>query len=722
MIADNEIGRQANEKVSRIKSLNMENFRGIKKLEAPLNTDADIVLLTGPNGFGKTSVIDSICLLLTGFYYKERPFLLYKGEGSGWIEANEMINGREQNVKIDIQGIKGGSSYRITSNNKTIEPKEDVAKASFYYFDLLKNLFDEENNGDVTLRSILCPVPYEIDEMRRGIKSALSRVRETQREYTIYYEDNIKAELKDLYNGLSSQVKAFGDMIETLNIDDRNFLKALKEEYNSALEVDDNTKKHGVFGQLEDLCNNKKESLKSDLDKKQKIRFLVESLPDGSQDIFGKEALELYDIRLNEIKARMKEIEASISKFIELETHFNSRFNDRESLGLAGVLTLLKDNIDKWVAPISSAAKDLLPPDGIMEWLYTTKRMLFGSEPDLEDQFTRWRDNIRDQRQKCEREYSDYKAQKDLLEKEKRVREEIISIGYNEGKTYSREEFLDSLYNDPKGSNNVELIELIDRLLDNIKQIKETLSKILEQENRLKETPMYKEFNEKIERLSDVLESESSTEDSVIQYVLGLSKEQMEIYQNFVNSVFQNFRLVEGLQPVSFEPTKLNRRSKNPRYSWNIKTYDGRKLSMLSTGQRSQLAFSLVLGLNLALGDVINHDIIALDDTSAAFDMAQLAREAIFIRRLAYGAGDKVDNILKRRKQIFIVSHHEGLTHRLIDFLTPPEGKKMHVLNFADWKPEKGPEIEQYNIKAGIAADAKTRERFSNMLIRLADD
>jgi len=145
---------------------------------------------------------------------------------------------------------------------------------------------------------------------------------------------------------------------------------------------------------------------------------------------------------------------------------------------------------------------------------------------------------------------------------------------------------------------------------------------------------------------------------------------------------------------------------------------DDRTLRMLSAGQKAQLGLSLLMGLNMAIGKELNHGIIALDDTSAAFDMAQVAREAILLRQIAYGTGshDTENNEHFRTRQLFIVSHHEDLTHRLLDFLMPPEGKRMHILNFVDWDYEKGPTIQQYCLEPGREATPCSIKEFGQLL------
>ena len=58
----------------RLKKLSLENFRGFDKLE--LTLQADLTVLIGKNGSGKTAILDCIAKLLTDFENKIRA----KGE------------------------------------------------------------------------------------------------------------------------------------------------------------------------------------------------------------------------------------------------------------------------------------------------------------------------------------------------------------------------------------------------------------------------------------------------------------------------------------------------------------------------------------------------------------------------------------------------------------------------------------------------------------------
>ena len=64
------------DRIKRVRSLRLTNIRGFTREDITVDTDADIVFLSGPNGIGKTSLIDALCLTLTGYHYDEREPLI----------------------------------------------------------------------------------------------------------------------------------------------------------------------------------------------------------------------------------------------------------------------------------------------------------------------------------------------------------------------------------------------------------------------------------------------------------------------------------------------------------------------------------------------------------------------------------------------------------------------------------------------------------------------
>jgi energy-coupling factor transporter ATP-binding protein EcfA2 len=132
---------------------------------------------------------------------------------------------------------------------------------------------------------------------------------------------------------------------------------------------------------------------------------------------------------------------------------------------------------------------------------------------------------------------------------------------------------------------------------------------------------------------------------------------------------------------------------------------DGRDLHHFSSGQRSQAAVAFMVAQNQLvrasddeIARVLPHRILILDDVATSYDLSNLAAETLLWRQLAYT--DKPN--LKR--QIFISSHHEDLSNQLIDLLAPPGTStgpeySMRILRFSDWSEITGPTIQAQRVR-----------------------
>ncbi|PCJ16878.1 MAG: recombinase RecF, partial [Gammaproteobacteria bacterium] len=87
-------------------------------------------------------------------------------------------------------------------------------------------------------------------------------------------------------------------------------------------------------------------------------------------------------------------------------------------------------------------------------------------------------------------------------------------------------------------------------------------------------------------------------------------------------------------------------------------------------------------------------NVIGFDDFTTSLDMNQLVPASVLLRKLAYAADDE-----PWKRQVFVTSHHEDLTNRMLDHLLPPPGSSMKVIEFEDWSPETGPQFKCYNVE-----------------------
>lgn len=112
-------------------------------------------------------------------------------------------------------------------------------------------------------------------------------------------------------------------------------------------------------------------------------------------------------------------------------------------------------------------------------------------------------------------------------------------------------------------------------------------------------------------------------------------------------------------------------------------------LISLSSSQMASLALSIVIAA--AVDGSLPMGFVCLDDIANSFDMNNLAADAAIIRKIAYGPG-------AYSRQVVITSHHEEITDRLVSLLLPPADKTMKVIEFKNWSETGGTDCVEWSI------------------------
>jgi len=196
------------------------------------------------------------------------------------------------------------------------------------------------------------------------------------------------------------------------------------------------------------------------------------------------------------------------------------------------------------------------------------------------------------------------------------------------------------------------------------------------------------------------------------QTVLGPSLELKKALQKQVNRLLSRFALTRGLQEMELASVSEESAAddESPRIRFQLHSKDGRSLPHFSTGQRGQIAISWMLAQRQLVQEdprvPFPHRLLLLDDVSTAYDLTNLVRETLLWRQLAYHPEQD------RRFQVVLSSHHDDLTNRMLDLLTPPHGCSLRVLTFDDWNPEKGPTIHEYGVDPAPEISPKWKKNF----------
>ncbi|SEC94916.1 hypothetical protein SAMN02787142_2239 [Burkholderia sp. WP9] len=157
-----------------------------------------------------------------------------------------------------------------------------------------------------------------------------------------------------------------------------------------------------------------------------------------------------------------------------------------------------------------------------------------------------------------------------------------------------------------------------------------------------------------------------------------------------LNRLLARFHFPTEFLPIQLQPG--SGRGKSTAYQFA--SADGPGYRSLSTGQRTQLAVCWSVCLSYALRDRLSAPLLGFDDFTTALDMGQLIPAAGILRQLAYTSSEEY------YRQVIVTSHHEDLTNRLVEYLLPPRGKTMRVIEIQEWSPEHGPQMQVYDARA----------------------
>ena len=211
---------------------------------------------------------------------------------------------------------------------------------------------------------------------------------------------------------------------------------------------------------------------------------------------------------------------------------------------------------------------------------------------------------------------------------------------------------------------------------------------------RNKQELNYRKTEQQLEKLEETLDRERKAR-GILTVASQPSPRLVENFGGDLSHFMDTFNIVEGVTPLRVEPSTSNGK-------WGIRTEDGRTLSSLSSGQKAQLAIAMIFALNSAIHNLHYFDVMAFDDFTSALDLSQIPGLAGLLRRVAYSAGTGSEI----KKQLFIVSHHEDFTNKLLDFMLPPQGMSMRILDYRGWSQKEGPIIEELIVNEGGQADA----------------
>lgn len=691
--------------INKIETVIIKDFKGYYEKHVFCDTSGDIVLLIGPNGYGKTSFIEALTLALSGHFEvksggkKFEPDMItpvLKKNSNPEITINEYKldkckenkhKGEESKIVWNLgdKVKKEKGKYSIKSGfhgsgkgeyfGKSFWHDENLtelnSRLSSFFQDKMDLLFDEAVSGKTVL-DVVSPRSKGLKKLKEELEKAKKNLQDEEKKYYPYIlyksKEEVNNELEkkselflNEYNffaeksGLGWPVKKpfFISGTETFK-----FLKdALGLNINRIIKFDDlvDMFRASLYKDLSKwtnkLKNNAGESTKKGKEIKKEIGILKNEIEDIDRKFPNLEnEVNLFEPESVGNPDALKVIESIIENFEKWKNIDFSKKEDNETKNLRIITEEFnKVNVSKAIACKSS----------LESWILDRKKTL----------------NIRDEKkrnlEKLKRDFDKYKKSVELDKAE--------SIVKNIDKTIGK--FLNSF--------------------------EEAFTMELEIEKEPSRKKIRKLITNYIDAFQIVLDRMNTNNyDSSDKF----KQDTISKLESGVNFVAKRFSFVEGVFPI-----KVNRESRgaeNDEDFSKIKAEDNRGLEHFSTGQKAQLGISSLIAQNSLLSNFLNHKIIMLDDMTTSYDLSNLTRESILWRQLAYGL--KSDDSLKR--QIFISTHHEDLTNNLIELLAPPHGGELRLIKFEGWKRNKGPIFKEFRVEPCNKIEKENLENFAEDL------
>ncbi|NKJ47643.1 hypothetical protein CIC12_12995 [Burkholderia sp. SG-MS1] len=683
-----------------IKSLKLQNFRGFAG-ERTLDLDADLILVTGKNGAGKTSLLLAIDLLLNG-----QTSLI---ESTGDCKNTRASSGRlelfgKNPLQVDLVNLPARREYA------------DLLERAQFFFP--EGLVSPENSQDIL--SIVAPTAMAWQSIRGALEETQAELTtaksaifvqkfdvERERKTVALRFEEAKSKISSDEALVSPWVSVLHDsgslLIQNGNLANywQSQLKNLLDRLAHAMGMDTSASvgTDGVLNAIAGIC----EGLRSQIDLSKtdasrhapadalsrELRGFDQEMEINLSEIFGDETHSKIS-SLNEIEKKFVESQARLSLIREqrkrLAINSDALAPSLEQMaGQAGDwLGLLRElpkalrdetvQLDSWLSELLIAAPELAAR------VRTIDEKLRKSELEMLTQATL--------------------AEADMEElRAKQTLRRCISPLKDEEWAYSASTIGELLERaEIRATVHQQTLSSLDRMAVALRELAAAalawanLEREIERQNLVIGNKDRRVAAEKLVVEAERTLKRATGKDSIFSVTSAIDEGQVRELLRSLNRLLARFHFPPDFLPIQLQI--VSKSAKVPNYRFVSER--GPEYAGLSTGQKTQLAVCWTVCLGYALRDRITHPIVAFDDFTTALDLGQLIPASGILRQLAYCESDEF------RRQVIVTSHHEDLTNRLLDYLLPPEGRTMKVIEMLEWTPENGPEMRMYDVKPSV--------------------
>jgi energy-coupling factor transporter ATP-binding protein EcfA2 len=632
-----------------LRNLTIRDFRGWREGQE-IDTDADIVLLTGANGCGKTSLLEAVNLLVNGHCFDLRgrsgsqeqrlENLIHRGRKGFSVGAVARESGTRLAVRFDLgaKALVRDDPYWLEIVNgagKNPPPPDLLASATTYFQDRIDSILRDLDRS-TTLRDWLVPLPPEVEVLRRRVEERALELQREAAEAELRLEEArapspefcTGAQLfRELWEELRSNAPSLS-LPEApaqihLHLDDFAADLATWRAIGNERPADE----IGYFGRLLTRCIDDIE-----------VRMAYKLGQPGRSAEHDPTADEREDLA-----TRLAELERTHPA--KLTERVVEQFSGAGRPALLAVLRSVESQLPRWRdLPRDLPDRQLLEP-----LLAELGRLDVGAAGVLRAVLERWLSP-------WEEAHAKRLLLQEMLARSARARVR------------------------PSSAPDIAVLKAA------IDAWRRTWDGEISRRREIREADRIRADAAARRQMAEVLRIEASG-NGALATLQPLNDEVKRDLATALDGTLVRFHFDTGFLPVRPREESCPARDGSEIQGYELLTRDERPSYVLSTGQRGQLALAYMLAPGLLLRTELPHRVLLLDDTSTAFDLGNIIRQATWLRQLAYGPREG-------RWQIFLASHHEELTVRLIELLVPPAHRELRLIRFLGWTPENGPRIE----------------------------